>query len=240
MQVNPVLRLPSLATAALLLALMALWARAVPLAPGVLTPLDGTSQAQRPELGEPVVPALLSPFELRQAGSGALRLHGTVGLALSTRPGSTGLVQQFRVAQLLDPAGEGFRVDALTMAPVANLGFPGDPALWLDADFRTDTPGQAAPAWALQHDGGLFGPVRFGFDVPLWPGQASHTIFLAGLDDLASYGSHGAFVSVSNALGESFDLPFASYVTFVPEPPAVWLVSVGAAWLAWRRRAARH
>jgi hypothetical protein len=213
-QVTTVPLRTAFALAALLGALCS-GARAVTLVPGVTVPLAGTSESVRPELGPPPVAERTTAFEIADPSTGRVRARGVVGAGIVPTPEAyRKTMLTFRVLDLQDVEGSGFRVEALTTPGHFNpyaTGLPG-----LDADYRLDTPGDIGPAFAVQS--GDFAPVTFSFAGGVGNGQTSHVVFLWVFDDLSAYGDFGACVTIGNPRGESFEVPFASYVAFVPEP----------------------
>lgn len=207
-------------------------AGAVALPPGVDVPLTGTSQAERPEIGPPPVVLQRSAFSLTDPVSGEPWLRGSVGLSLSAYEDAGRLWQNYRIESFEDLAGAGYRVEALVTAPV--YGAFEQP---VDADFRTDTPGAVAPTHARHEREAPPMQVVFRFDEAVLPGQDTRTMFVLG-DDLADYGSYGAFVTVVDAAGRRHELGFDSYVTFIPEPATAWMLACGLGLLGLGARAA--
>lgn len=194
---------------------------AVPLPLGVDVVLRGTSQAERPEIGPPPGTDRTAGFALVDPVAGEIRLRGVVGMSLSAHESAGRVWVNHRIESFEDLAGAGYRVEALVTAPVW-----GDSVQPVDADFRIDAPGVTAPAHARHDLDTAFMQVVFGFGQPLRPGQDSRWMFVLG-DDLATFGRYGAFVIVADAAGQRYELPFDSYVTFVPEPTTAWLAACG-------------
>ncbi|MBI3154245.1 MAG: hypothetical protein HYZ20_02450 [Burkholderiales bacterium] len=195
-------------------------------------PLTGTSQAERPEIGPPPAVLQLSAFSLADPVSGKPWLRGSVGLSLSAHEQAGRLWQHYRIESFEDLAGAGYRVEALVTAPVYGAGEQP-----VDADYRTDLPGAVAPTHARHEMEALPMQVVFRFDEPVLPGQDSRAMFVLG-DDLAAYGSYGAFVAVVDPAGRRHELGFDSYITFIPEPATAWLLTCGLGLLGVGARAA--
>ena len=97
----------------------------------------------------------------------------------------------------------------------------------LDVDYRLDESGDVFPVTAsLQFDGN---PVEFDFGSnPLLAGETSRWMFVGDPNnDLVTFGGFGAQLLAVDMNGAQISIPFASYVTFIPIPAAIWLFGSG-------------
>jgi hypothetical protein len=152
-----------LVTGALCLAVLA--AQAVPLVPGGVAFLFGTTVAARPELACVVIRDAVSPFEVRDA-NGNVVLKGTIQDRVVKENATGTLDFYFRIKNDPGSTAQITRVDRRNYAAFAT-----------DVDYRTDGLGEIGPTRAWRSNDGS--AVYFDFsNAPILPGQSSRFVFI--------------------------------------------------------------
>ena len=183
----------------------------------------GETLLDRPALVPVSVQAFSDP-----SGVGSGHFSGSLSLAIWA--GASGVYfHEYRIIEFQDD-GTGNFVMGLSVPGVLNI----PPLVIAQADYLAGSPGDRAPS--LLHYNGY--AVRFDFAVPVSPGLSSQTLFTNGNGDLFEFGYYGATLHIGGPSGQVVDVPFQSYVSFIPEPgrAALSLAGLGLLLLTGRRR----
>ena len=180
-------------------------ALAVPLFPGQTVDLNGIAASQQPLLSGPVIRHAFVEFIERRG-----QFFGTIEIAVVD---GGRLIELYRIVEFQDN-GEGFEITHLKSA----YHFT-DEDRPLDVDFLFDSPGEQAPDQASFPDTEFY-PVRFSFEQPLSVGETSQEMFVVSNADLVTTTllDWGATVTVKHPSGDTIDVSFPTYLTFIPEP----------------------
>ena len=190
---------------------------AVTLNSGETVPLFGTTAILSPETAGLILDEQVSNFTVDIDGK---MVTGAVSQRL--RNFGFGFVIDYRITSF-DDQGLGLQIEGLNTNAFFGVGEIGP----LDVDYRLDESGDVFPVTAsLQFDGN---PVEFDFGSnPLLAGETSRWMFVGDPNnDLVTFGGFGAQLLVVDMNGAQISIPFASYVTFIPIPAAVWLFGSG-------------
>jgi len=197
---------------------------AVTLLPGDSAPLFGTTTADRPEIGGPVLVTQSANFQ-QIDGTGNMLFSGTIEQQVRNYPlGGFGLLIDYQITNFTDNGG-GFSITALG----TNNYFD----FMLDVDYRLDEMGDVAPStasWPLENGDPNFGtaPVTFNFSDILLAGNTSRSMFVASpSNDIPVFGGFGAELTVTGQSGDIFQVPFESFSAIIPLPTAIWLFGSG-------------
>ena len=188
------------------------------LTPGGTVLLSGTSSALRPEIDNPVLDEQVSNFAFEIDGK---MVTGSVSQRLRNFEGF-GLLIDYKIT-LFDDQGLGLQIEGLN---TQNFFFGElEP---LDVDYRIDETGDVFPLTAYLQDS-LAGPVEFDFGSnPLLSGETSRWMFVGDSNnDLVVFDGFGAQLLARDAIGTQFSIPFESYLTFIPIPAPLLLLSSG-------------
>jgi hypothetical protein len=205
-------------------------AHAVTLNSGETVPLFGTTAILSPETAGLILDEQVSNFTVDIDGK---MVTGAVSQRL--RDFGFGFVIDYRITSF-DDQGLGLQIEGLNTNAFFGVGQIGP----LDVDYRLDESGDVFPVTAsLQFDGN---PVEFDFGSnPLLAGETSRWMFVGDPNnDLVTFGGFGAQLLAVDMNGAQISIPFASYVTFIPIPAAIWLFGSGLIGLAGVARRKSH
>ena len=200
----------------IVLACLAFAGQAAILDPAQIISLHGTLAPYDRSSGESITVAVEGPPSATV--NGQLAFHALI--TVSVWPDQRNVFfPEYQIVDFADD-GSGFVIAGLS-APGAITVFPFFAA---EADFVIGSPGDVTPTRAA-YDG--LQTATFLFDRPIASGQSSVRFYTSGAGDLTELGPNGAALLVRSPAGNLLDVPFDSYITFIPVPDAGRMLVVG-------------